>query len=110
MRADQLLQTHTLWHGDTVLLRLTGELDLATTPLVHQALTTALAGHPWRLHLDLTDLVFCDGTGLHALQHLTDTLHAAHVTFHLTGLHPNLHRTLTSLGTASPWTPPALPH
>ncbi|MFE5940893.1 STAS domain-containing protein [Streptomyces sp. NPDC056470] len=94
MRADELLQTHTQRCGNTVLLRLTGELDIATAPLIHQALTTALAPHPQRLHLDLTALTFCDGTGLRALQHLIHTLHATDTTLHLTGLHPNLRRTL----------------
>ncbi|MFJ2061317.1 hypothetical protein ACIOMM_36195 [Streptomyces sp. NPDC087908] len=32
MRAEDLLQTHTLWHRDTVYLHLAGELDLATPP------------------------------------------------------------------------------
>ncbi|MFD9467242.1 STAS domain-containing protein [Streptomyces sp. NPDC060027] len=109
MRADELLQTHTLRYGNTVLLCLTGELDLATAPLLHQALTTALAGRPRRLHLDLTALVFCDGTGLRALSQLIDTVHATHATLHLTGFHPNIHRTLTCLGAAFLWTPPPAP-
>ncbi|MER7820235.1 STAS domain-containing protein, partial [Streptomyces sp. NPDC096153] len=99
-----------LRRGDTALLRLTGELDLATAPLVDQAVTTALAGHPRTLRLDLTDLVFCDGTGLRALRRLTNAIHAAHVAFHLTGTHPNLHQTLTRLGAASPWSLPTDTH
>ncbi|MGW7200857.1 STAS domain-containing protein [Streptomyces chryseus] len=109
MRADELLQTHTHWHGNTVLLRLTGELDLATAPLMHRAATTALARRPQTLYLDLTGLTFCDGTGLRALNHLTHQTHTTHTNLHLTGLHPNLHRTLDLLKTTSPWTPPTPP-
>ncbi|MFJ2061316.1 STAS domain-containing protein [Streptomyces sp. NPDC087908] len=38
--------------------------------------------HPRHLHLDLTNLTFCDTTGLHALHQLT---HQAHIHLHLTG-------------------------
>ncbi|MGC0379787.1 STAS domain-containing protein [Streptomyces sp. SAI-129] len=110
MRADELLQTHTLWCGDSVLLCLTGELDLATTPLVNQAATTALAGRPRHLCLDLTGLTFCDKTGLHALNQLTRQAHTAHTSLHLTGLNPHLHRTLNLHHPTAPWLPPLLRH
>ncbi|MFD3536877.1 STAS domain-containing protein [Streptomyces sp. NPDC058661] len=109
MRAEDLLQTHIVCYRDTVELRLTGELDLATAPLLHAAATTALSTHPRRLHLNLTGLTFCDHTGLRALHQLTHQAHTAHVSLHLTGLHPHLHRTLTQHPpTPSPHTPPAL--
>ncbi|MFC8010826.1 STAS domain-containing protein [Streptomyces cinereoruber] len=103
MRAEDLLQTHTLWHRDTVHLRLAGELDLATVPLLEAAAATAMSTHPRRLDLDLTDLTFCDTTGLRALHQLT---HQAHIHLHLTGTHPRLHRTLTQQHTPpTPHTP-----
>ncbi|MFE9139630.1 STAS domain-containing protein [Streptomyces sp. NPDC007355] len=108
MRADELLQTHTLWYRDTVLLGLAGELDLATAPLVHRAVTAALAGHPRTLCLDLAGLTFCDGTGLRALHRLTRQARTARVSLHLTGLNPRLYRTPGLLTAASPWLPPAL--
>ncbi|MCX2185765.1 STAS domain-containing protein [Streptomyces sp. SKN60] len=107
MRADELLLAHGLWCEDTVLLCLTGELDLATAPLVDQAVTTALAASPRGLLLDLTGLTFCDGTGLRALNRLAYRVHTAHVPLHVTGLHPNLYRTLDLLKTTSPWLSPA---
>ncbi|MFE5940554.1 STAS domain-containing protein [Streptomyces sp. NPDC056470] len=107
MRAEDLLQTHTLWHRDTVHLRLNGELDLATVPLLQQAATTAMSTHPRHLRLDLSGLTFCDQTGLRALHRLTRQAHTAHITLHLTGTHPHLHRTLTRQHTPpSPRTPP----
>ncbi|MFE0654151.1 STAS domain-containing protein [Streptomyces sp. NPDC059534] len=108
MRAEDLLQTHTVWYRDTVELLLTGELDLATVPLLHQAATTALNSHPRHLNLNLTGLTFCDQTGLRALRRLTHQAHDAHVSLHLTGLHPHLHRTLQHPPTPSPRTPPVL--
>ncbi|MEV6332637.1 STAS domain-containing protein [Streptomyces sp. NPDC051909] len=105
MRAEELLRTHTLWCGDVVLLRVQGELDLATAPLLNQAVTALLAGRPRTLCLDLADLVFCDRTGLLALSRLSARAHAARATVRLTGLHPHLHRTLTRYPHASPWDP-----
>ncbi|MFE5548859.1 STAS domain-containing protein [Streptomyces sp. NPDC056534] len=107
MRAEDLLQTHTLWDRDTVELRLTGELDLATVPLLQQAATTALNTHPRSLRLDLTGLTFCDHTGLCALHQLTHQAHTAHVHLRLTGIHPRLHRTLTQHTPPFPRIPPA---
>ncbi|MFE5548586.1 STAS domain-containing protein [Streptomyces sp. NPDC056534] len=108
MRADQLLQTHTVWWGGTVLLCVEGELDIATAPLLDQTATSVLAAGPELLCLDLTALTFCDMTGLHALRRLTDQTAAAHTRLHLAGLHPRLRYTLTRLKTLSPWTPPVL--
>ncbi|MFE5947882.1 STAS domain-containing protein [Streptomyces sp. NPDC056480] len=108
VRAEELLQAHTVWWGHTVLLRLDGELDIATAPLVDQAVTAALAGHPGVLCLDLTGLSFCDLTGLHTLRRLTGRTHAAGTALHLAGMRPRLRYTLTRLRSQSPWTPPVL--
>ncbi|WP_406053514.1 hypothetical protein OG462_44585 [Streptomyces sp. NBC_01077] len=54
MRADQLLQARTVWWGGTVLLRLEGELGIATAPLLDRAVSSALATGPDLLCLDLT--------------------------------------------------------
>ncbi|MDX2565453.1 STAS domain-containing protein [Streptomyces sp. TX20-6-3] len=108
MRADQLLQTHTVWWGRTVLLCLDGELDIATAPLLNRAVTSVLARQPDLLCLDLTALAFCDVTGLHALHRLTGQAGATRTRLHLSGLHPRLRYTLARLETLSPWTPPVL--
>jgi anti-anti-sigma factor len=81
---------------------------MATTPQLEREITLALTGHPRCLCLDLTELSFCDGTGLRALQRLSEVVYAAHVAFVLTGIHPNVHRTLGRLG-AVPHGRPALP-
>jgi anti-anti-sigma factor len=48
----------------TVLLRLTGELDLVSEPVLAQALAKT-NGHPVRI--DLSELAFMDSTGLRAM-------------------------------------------
>ncbi|MFE5548582.1 STAS domain-containing protein [Streptomyces sp. NPDC056534] len=108
MRADQLLQTPTVWWGGTVLLCVEGELDIATAPLLDRAAAPVLAVGPELLCLDLAALVFCDVTGLHALRRLTDQAAAARTRLYVAGLHPRLRSTLARLKTLSPWTPPVL--
>jgi anti-sigma B factor antagonist len=107
VRAEELLQAHSMWSGDTVWLSLAGELDLATAPLVESAVAACLAGCPRRVHLDLAGLAFCDGTGLRTLRRVTDAVHAADAALCLAGIHPNVHRTLERLG-ADPWSPPVI--
>jgi anti-anti-sigma factor len=53
--------------GDVVRLLATGELDLASGPLLQQALEAAEALHPARVVLDFKDLTFIDSTGLHLI-------------------------------------------
>lgn len=88
MRAEELLQARSVWCGGTVWLYLAGRLR--------------------RVHLDLTGLTFCDGTGLRTLRRVTDAVHAANAALCLAGIHPNLHRTPDRLGAVSPWPPPLI--
>jgi anti-sigma B factor antagonist len=52
---------------DALILWLSGELDRATSALLERELDGALAGHPLRLVVDLTDLEFIDAGGLETL-------------------------------------------
>ncbi|MFF8848332.1 STAS domain-containing protein [Streptomyces sp. NPDC015127] len=106
VRAEELLQIRSQRRGDTVLLQLTGELDMATAPLVERAVSASMAGGIRCFRLDLTHLIFCDGAGLWALRRITNTVRAADAVFVLEGIHPNVRRTLNRLGTLSPWSPP----
>ncbi|MER6434474.1 STAS domain-containing protein [Streptomyces sp900105245] len=107
MRAHDLLHTRHVRFHTTVLLCIVGELDIATAPLLHHAAQTCLIEPTDTVCLDLTGLTFCDATGLHALQQLADTFRRAQVTCHLTGISPQLKRTLTQRPTPPAWTPPA---
>ncbi len=49
--------------GAEQLLHVTGELDIATVPLLRSAVDKALAEQPARLLLDLTPTRFIDSTG-----------------------------------------------
>ncbi|MER7168782.1 STAS domain-containing protein [Micromonospora sp. NPDC000207] len=58
--------TYDPWLTDGVRLRLTGELDLSTVPQLDAVLDDVAARGRRRLVVDLTDLVFCDSTGIAA--------------------------------------------
>jgi len=51
----------------TVVLHLHGELDMATTPVFDQALTSVLSGGAAELVVDLSCLTFMDSTGISML-------------------------------------------
>jgi anti-sigma B factor antagonist len=53
-------------HGDVVVLRLTGELDMASAPELLERVEDALAAGDTRVLVDLTELSFCDSAGLNA--------------------------------------------
>jgi anti-sigma B factor antagonist len=53
--------------GDTIMIRLQGELDMASAPGLGGALDTALDAKPSVLVLDLTELTFLDSTGIRVL-------------------------------------------
>ena len=42
-----------------------GELDLSTVPVLHAALDDISETKPSRLEIDVTELTFCDSSGLH---------------------------------------------
>jgi anti-anti-sigma factor len=52
---------------DSVVLALSGELDLASAPVLERELREAEATSPSRLVIDLAGLAFMDSTGLQAL-------------------------------------------
>jgi anti-sigma B factor antagonist len=53
----------------------TGEIDMATAPILTRDLETAIREHPARVLVDLGDVSFLDSSGINALvraQHLAD--------------------------------------
>ncbi|WP_369293487.1 STAS domain-containing protein [Streptomyces sp. TX20-6-3] len=105
MEVGEFFQAHYMHWESGVLLRVTGELDIATAPLLHRAAADALTHRPRRFYLDLTKVIFCDTTGLFALRNLADHVQAAGARLYLTGLHPHLYRTISN-HPHPPWTPP----
>jgi anti-anti-sigma factor len=53
--------------GEYVVLKLTGELDLDTAPILYSRLEEIVGRGQWRIVVDASDLGFCDSTGLSAL-------------------------------------------
>jgi anti-sigma B factor antagonist len=61
----------------TQILRVRGELDLATAGSLYRRGRTAIGRHPWLLLLDLTGLSFCDASGLSAFVRIANEAEAA---------------------------------
>lgn len=65
----EALDIHTAQDGPTAVVRVNGELDAATAPLLDEALRRAVAvdGETTRLVLDFSNLAFVDSAGLSVL-------------------------------------------
>ena len=61
----------------TQILRVRGELDLATADSLYLRGRTAIGRHPRLLLLDLTGLSFCDASGLSAFVRIANEAEAA---------------------------------
>ena len=55
------------WRNDIALVALSGELDMATAPLLEGCLAPVEADGPASIMVDLRDLMFIDSTGLGVL-------------------------------------------
>lgn len=62
--------------GDAVVMRLRGELDIATVPRLEEAVNEALADAPAELTIDLRPLGFLDSSGLRQFILLADRAEA----------------------------------
>ncbi|MFI5807228.1 STAS domain-containing protein [Streptomyces sp. NPDC051561] len=54
-------------HGSWAVLHISGELDLVTSPAVRQHVHHAVADGRHRVVLDLSDVLFCDSSGVGVL-------------------------------------------
>ncbi|GHH47050.1 STAS domain-containing protein [Streptomyces candidus] len=54
-------------HGSWAVLHISGELDLVTSPAVRQHVHHAVADGRHQVVLDLTDVLFCDSSGVGVL-------------------------------------------
>jgi anti-anti-sigma factor len=54
-------------HGDWAVLRVSGELDLVTSPMLRQRVHDAVAEGRHSLVLDLSEVFFCDSSGVGVL-------------------------------------------
>ncbi|PBC69886.1 anti-sigma B factor antagonist [Streptomyces sp. TLI_235] len=91
--APSLRITTTRVPGATI-VRLHGQVDQDERHRLERALTQALTRRPPRLVVDLSDLDFCDSTGLNALLKTRLAAQAAGVELLLGGLSPQVRRLL----------------
>ncbi|WP_165944421.1 STAS domain-containing protein [Micromonospora sp. KC213] len=69
--------------GQVVRLVLTGELDMATTNMLQDSVEEAITlDRPRRLIVDLTDVPFCDSTGVGALVQAQRTAAGCGISLH----------------------------
>ena len=67
MRTDQVLTTRIDARNGITSIALSGELDMATVPILNDQLTVSEQDGSKAIVLDLRDLRFIDSSGLHAL-------------------------------------------
>jgi anti-anti-sigma factor len=78
--------------GDVLVLRVAGDIDLLTLPVVEDALSEAWRG-PWpHVVVDLTDVGFCCVRGFALLVAATHDAAALGVEFAVSGVHPRFDR------------------
>jgi anti-sigma B factor antagonist len=63
-------------HGDVVVVRLEGEVDLANTPTLSAAILEAIPNDATGLVVDLCDVRYIDSVGIRMLFNFVRTLHA----------------------------------
>jgi anti-anti-sigma factor len=85
-------------HGTFTVVRLSGELDLATEEALAAVADRVLASAPRIVRLDLTEVTFCDARGLAAILGLRARVVADQRRLVLTGVSPPLLRLLQITG------------
>lgn len=87
-------------HADFVRVYLAGELDIVTVPELHAALDRLLDEGHQRLLVDLTELTFCDSSGLAAFVRGDDRADSGGGWLRLTGATGRVDRVLRISGLA----------
>jgi anti-anti-sigma factor len=88
--------------GDACLLRVSGELDLASAELLRSAVEEQVAaGHVADLVLDLADLTFLDSSGLGALLQIRSEALARGGSFRVGAVAPGVARVIEIAGLKS---------
>ncbi len=81
--ADPIFSAHIVYLDGSAVLRLVGELDLATVPVLRESVDNVVGPHLRALVVDLSDLTFVDVKGLRALFDARQTATAAGAEFEL---------------------------
>jgi anti-anti-sigma factor len=83
--------------GGVLVLRVTGEIDMLTLPVVRDALSAAVARHPADLVVDLAGVNFCCVHGFALLAAAARTARIWGTGYALSGMNPHLDRVATLL-------------
>jgi anti-anti-sigma factor len=83
--------------GDIVVLRVAGEIDMRTLPILRDALSAAADRHPADLVVDLAGVTFSCVRGFALLAEAARTAQIRETGFALSGLAPHLNRIATLL-------------
>jgi anti-anti-sigma factor len=67
MPAEEAIATAIAYHNGVAVLKVDGDVDLATVPALEAAITEALIPRPTGLVIDLTEVGFLASAGLQAL-------------------------------------------
>lgn len=92
--------THAPWDGAGVCLRLAGELDLSTAGELNAEIDRLATAGERQFLLDLTDLTFCDSTGIAAFVRGDNRAAAAGGWLRITGSTGRVDRVLQVTGLA----------
>ncbi|WP_326826649.1 STAS domain-containing protein [Streptosporangium sp. NBC_01756] len=77
---------------DVTMLALAGELDFTNAERFHHDLQESIGSEPCDLIIDLSDLTFCDSTGIQIFLAVRKLVHDRGNTIALARLHPRLER------------------
>lgn len=92
MNVGPPFSAHVTHQDGSVVLRVTGELDLVSAPRLRTTAADLVSGHLLGLTIDLTYLVFADLFGLRALAAVGSDVSEAGGEFHLIGVSEHLLR------------------
>lgn len=81
--------------GEIVVLRVAGEVDLGTVPILQAALDEGLHQDPAHLVVDLTQMTFCSAQGLDLLTQTHRIATAKATGYAITGVPPHTNRVWT---------------
>ena len=97
MTRPELSVTHTR-DGDRLVVRLSGELELATKATLRTAIAGALTDQVRQIMVDASGLTFCDSTGVSTLVNLCRTADVAGRQLWVANLQPRVRRVLEITG------------
>ncbi len=78
--------------GEIIVVRVAGEVDLCTLPVLQAALGEGLDHHPTHLLVDLARMTFCSARGLDLLIHIGHTTAETATRFAVCGVAPQIDR------------------